>query len=67
MTSIDPRYRLSAVVRSKSGEYAVDARNLDTYLVPKRDVEVTKESLHSTGRGVAYTKTPFAYLFERIA
>lgn len=35
--------------------------------VRKRDVEVTKESLHSSGRGVAYTRTPFAYLFERIA
>ena len=34
MASIDPRFQLAAVVSSKSGEYAVDARNLDTYLVP---------------------------------
>jgi hypothetical protein len=67
MASIDPRYRLGAVVRSRSGEYAADARNLDTYLVPKRDVEVTRESLHASGRGVAYTKAPFGYLFERVA
>lgn len=67
MASIDPRYRLSAVVKSRSGDYRVDARDLDTYLVPKRDVEITKEMLHATGRGIAYTKSPFAYLFKRIA
>lgn len=66
MASIDPRYRLRAVVTSRSGSYTVDARNLDTYLVPERVVEVTKESLHTSGRGVAYTKSPFAYLFERV-
>ena len=67
MASIDPRYRLHAVVTSRSVSYAVDARNLDTYLVPKRDEEVTRESLHASGRGIAYTKAPFAYLFERVA
>ena len=67
MASIDPRYRLTAVVTSRSGRYSVDSRHLDTYLVPKRDVAVTKEYLHASGRGVAYTKSPFAYLFERVA
>jgi hypothetical protein len=66
MASIDPKYRLRAVVTSRSGSYTVDARNLDSYLVPKRDVEVTRESLHASGRGVAYTKSPYAYLFERV-
>ncbi len=66
MASIDERYRLRAVVTSRSGVYGVDTRDLDTYLVPKRDVEVTKESLHASGRGIAYTKSPFAYLFERV-
>jgi len=36
-------------------------------LVPRRDVEVTRASLHASGRGVGYTKSPFAYLFERVA
>ena len=67
MASIDPLYRLSAVVKSRSGDYRVDVRDLDTYLVPKRDVAVTKELLHASGRGVAYTKSPFAYLFERVS
>ena len=67
MASIDLRYRLTAVVTSQSGRYSVNSRDLDTYLIPKRNVAVTKESLHASGRGVAYTKSPFAYLFERVA
>ena len=65
MASIDPRYRLSAVITSLDGRYRVSSSDLDSYLVPKRDVVVTKEHLHATGRGIAYTKSPFAYLFER--
>lgn len=66
MASIDPRYRLRGVVVSRGGEYTVSSRDLDAHLVPRRDVEVTRESLHASGRGVAYTKSPFAYLFERL-
>lgn len=67
MASIDARYRLRAVVSSRSGGYSVSSRSLDTYLVPRRDVEVARESLHASGRGVAYTRSPFAYLFERVS
>ena len=67
MASIDRRYQLTAVVTSRSGRYSVDSRHLDTHLIPKHDVAVTKEHLHASGRGVAYTKSPFAYLFERVA
>lgn len=67
MASIDRRYRLQAVVTSRASEYGVDDQNLDTYLVSKRAVDVTKELLHGTGRGIAYTKLPFAYLFTRVA
>lgn len=67
MASIDPAYRLSAVVTHRSGRYRLSSTDIDSYLVPKRDIDVTKELLHDTGRGVAYTKTPFAYLFQRLA
>lgn len=66
MASIDSRYRFRGVVVSRSGRFRVRTNDLDTYLVPKRDVEVTVELLHETGRGVAYTKTPYAYIFERV-
>ena len=64
IASIDPRYRLVGVVQSRSGGYSVGDRNLDSYLIPKRDVEVTADLIHESGRGIAYTKSPFAYLFQ---
>ena len=67
MASIDPRYRLIAVVKSGAGGYRVDTRDLSTYLVPKEPQEMTVELLHQRGRGIGYTKSPFAYLFERVA
>jgi hypothetical protein len=66
MASIDDRYHLTGVVTSRDGRYRVRNTDLDTYLIPKREIEVTKELLHESGRAVAYTKSAFAYLFERI-
>ena len=65
MASIDPRYELSGVVTSRSGDYRVRTDNLDTYLIPKTAVSITPQSLHERGRGISYTKSPFAYLFTR--
>jgi hypothetical protein len=66
VASIDPRLELAGVVNSRSGEYEVKQDNLDTYLIPKSPVEITAEMLHERGRGIAYTKSPFAYLFRRV-
>lgn len=67
MASIDPRYELAGVVNARGGHYRVSTSDLDSYLIPKRPQPVTVETLHETGRGVVYTKSPFAYLFGRIA
>jgi hypothetical protein len=67
MASIDDRYRLVGVVTARGGNYRVRTSDLDSYLVPKTDIDVTVELLHERGRGIAYTMSPFAYLFERIA
>ena len=67
MASIDPCYRLVGTVRSRDGSYSVSEADLDSYLVPKKSVEITPGLLHQRGRGISYTRAPFAYLFERIA
>ena len=64
IAAIDPHYRLVGVVQSRAGAYSVSGRNLDSYLIPKRDIEVTADLIHESGRGIAYTKSPFAYLFQ---
>lgn len=66
MASIDGRYELAAVVRSRSGRYTVSGVDPGVFLVPKREVEITRELLHSVGRGIVYTTSPFAYLFRRV-
>lgn len=67
MASIDPRYVLAGVVKSGAGNYRVDTRDLDSYLIPKEPQAITPESLHRTNRGIGYTRSPFAYLFTRVA
>ena len=67
MASIDPRYELAGVVNARDGNYRVSTSSLDSYLIPKKPQPVTIETLHETGRGIGYTKSPFAYLFTRIA
>ncbi len=67
MTSIDPRYELAGIITSRDGNYKVDTKDLDTYLIPKKPQPIAIGLLHETGRGIGYTKSPFAYLFTRIA
>lgn len=66
LASIDPRYELSGVVVSRAADYRVTTADLDRYLVPKKPVEITPELIERTGRGIAYTKPAFAYLFRRV-
>lgn len=66
LASIDDRYELVGVVLSESGAYAVGTTALDEYLIPKRPVELIAEAIEESGRGIAYTKPAFAYLFRRI-
>ena len=65
MAALDPRYELTGVVVSRSGDYHVVDADLDTYLIPAKPVPITVEYLHAWGRGIRYTRSPFAYLFTR--
>lgn len=67
LASIDSRHELSGAVILRDGNYRIDRSALERYLVPKKPQDVTRESLHASGRGVAYTVGAFAYLFTRIA
>lgn len=65
MASIDSRYELTGVVVSHSDSYRISTSRIDTYLIPKTPIAITPDLLHERGRGIAYTKSPFAYLFQR--
>lgn len=65
MASLDSDYDLVAVVDSTGGGYRLNADDRESYLVPKRGEPPAVDGLHDTGRGFAYTRSPFAYLFQR--
>ena len=65
IASLTPGLELVAVVDSRAGTYQVSTSHLNDHLVPKRGGEPTIESLRASGRGIAYTRRPFAYLFEK--
>lgn len=67
MASIDERFELSGVVTHRSGTYRARTEDLDSYLIPKKSIDLTVEFLHDHGRAIAYTKSVFAYLFTRVA
>lgn len=66
MASIDSRYELAGVVLTRAGDYSVSTSDLGRYLIPKKPQAITVEGLHETRRGIAYTTSPFAYLFTRL-
>ena len=66
MAALDPRYRLVGVVVRRADRYTLRTNELDTYLIPKRGTPPSRSELHRLGRGIAYTRSPYAYLFERL-
>ena len=67
MAHLDERYELVGVVARVDEGYRVRTDELERHLVPKKPgLEVTPELVRSTGRGIAYTTAPAAYLFRRV-
>lgn len=66
MASLDPRYRLAGAVVAREGDYRIVTADLETYLIPKNGRPVTAAGIRQSGRGVAYTRTAFAYVFTRV-
>jgi hypothetical protein len=67
MADLDPRYQLRAVVTSGASGYRVSTEGLESRLIPRKPQAISVETLHQSGKGIAYTKPAFAYLFERMA
>lgn len=63
LAALDPDWALVAAVHHRDGRYRLDADDLDRYLVPKKPAEADPDLIRERGRGVAYTRTAFAYLF----
>ncbi|MAG37014.1 MAG: hypothetical protein CL878_12330 [Dehalococcoidia bacterium] len=66
LASLDDNYALVAVITRRSGTHRLTNKDLHTYFAPKSGKPATREAIKRTGRGIAYTKSATAYVFERI-
>lgn len=66
MAALDPAVRLAAAVHHRDGRYRIATDGLDRYLIPKRPQRADVDEIRASGRGIAYTHTAFAYLFQRL-
>jgi hypothetical protein len=66
LLATDVRFTLAAAVTSRNGTYSVSEAGLSEYLIPKRPPHPPREEILSLGRGIAYTRSAFAYVFRRV-
>jgi SAM-dependent methyltransferase len=64
LAALDDALRLVAVVEHREGRYRLVVDGLGGYLVPKRPESASADRIRVSGRGIAYTRTAFAYLFQ---
>lgn len=66
LAALDPALRLVAAVHHRADTYRLDGADLNTYLIPKRPSAADPDTIRRQGRGVAYTRTAFAYVFKAV-
>ncbi|RXZ43937.1 class I SAM-dependent methyltransferase [Agromyces binzhouensis] len=64
LAALDPDLELVAAVHHRDDRYRLDTRELDGYLVPRNPAAADRDLIRRSGRGIAYTRTAFAYLFR---
>ncbi len=67
LAALDPTLRLVAAAHHRDGRYRLSTDRLDRYLVPKRPEAAHVDQIRASGRGLAYTNTAFAYLFQDVS
>jgi hypothetical protein len=64
LAALNPSLRLVAAVHARGDQYRFVSDRLERYLVPKRPETADADRIRSSGRGITYTTTAFAYLFQ---
>jgi len=64
LAALDDALRLVAVVQQREGRYRLLVDGVEEYLVPKRPESADADRIRASGRGIAYTQTAFAYVFQ---
>ncbi len=58
-------YALIAVVKKQDDNYKISDKDLDSYFIPKKPVNITRSYLEEIQRGIAYTRSASSYVFEK--
>lgn len=67
MASIDRTYKFIGALYYSNKQYRITTKNLENYFIPKKkNLEITKEFLEKSQKGVGYTKSASAYLFKKV-
>lgn len=66
MAFIDPDYEFIGAILRNKGKHRISENGLETYFIPKKPVEVSKEYLEQIQKSIAYQKTASSYLFRRV-
>ncbi|MGB7447511.1 MAG: class I SAM-dependent methyltransferase [Ornithinimicrobium sp.] len=64
LAALDESLRLVAAVHVGAGHHRLVTDRLDEYLIPKRPQTADADLIRSSGRGIAYTRPAFAYVFQ---
>ncbi|GAB2767672.1 hypothetical protein GCM10027020_20530 [Nocardioides salsibiostraticola] len=64
LAALDPGCELVGVVQHRDATYRIVREDLDGYLVPKKPALAEADLIRADGRGVAYTRPAFAYVFR---
>lgn len=64
LAALDLSVRLVGVAHHRDGHFRVSSDRLDSYLVPKRPEATDPDQIRRAGRGIAYTRSAFAYVFQ---
>lgn len=64
IAALDLRLSLIAVVQATGSTFRLHMDSLDQYLIPKKPEHADADRIRSQGRGIAFTKPAFAYVFR---
>lgn len=64
LAALDPTLHLIGAAHHRKDQYRLATHGLDEYLIPKRPESADADRIRSSGRGIAYTRTAFAYVFQ---
>ncbi len=63
---LNPNYRLISVINRRAERFRFSSDKLDSYFLTRSGKPLNKEEILRTMRGPAYTKVPYAYIFQKM-